>query len=498
MDNDDNTIVLWDLSEVSAAAASGDMTEAGDEFSIEPIGLPIRGHQDWLTALTFSNDGRHLASADRSGRLFLWDVTDAGKPGEDGTGYESRILSADGPTIWDLAFSPDGPILASGDGEGRITLWDVVGQNPLATRIEGPGGRVTTVALDPEGTTLAVGGGDGSVTWFDADYNSDSFGKLLSQGSITHTGAVRKIDYRSDGSLLASSGQDGTIIFWDPGKQNPAPFGPIKNPYDVWYIDFSHDGDKLAASGVASVVRIWEVSSGDLLLELAINEQSTYHGPGGVSSAAVNFGPEGNFLATSTRRGVILWDLKRIAESNISGVIPFPADESGGNFGKTFDVGPTRSLDFSSDGKLFASGNLNTGIILQDAMTGQELAPPLSLRQGEIAGITFIPDQNSLVSVGVDGQVIFWDLNAESESYGQNYGPALDGRALGDLPSVSFNKDGSRLATRHTDGSITLWRLDVASWKTLACRRAGRNMTPTEWRQYFGEEPYQHTCSEYG
>jgi WD40 repeat protein len=154
-------------------------------------------------------------------------------------------------------------------------------------------------------------------------------------------------------------------------------------------------------------------------------------------------------------------------------------------------------MDFSSDGKMFASGNPNTGIILQDTLSGQELVPPLSLHQGDIAGIFFTPSGKTLLSIGFDGQVIFWDIDPMSDSFGKNYGPALDGRELGNLPSVSFNQDGSRLASRHTDGSLTIWKLDLSSWQELACHRVGRNMTMAEWRQFFGEEPYRLTCPEF-
>jgi WD40 repeat protein len=107
----------------------------------------------------FSFDGRWLASASRElsdRNVRVWDVA---------SGREiAHLRGAVGGfwTIADLAFSPDGELLAWVNGPGTIQVWRVRAEEQLCT-LRGYAGRIEGLAFSPDGHLLASAGRDGTV-----------------------------------------------------------------------------------------------------------------------------------------------------------------------------------------------------------------------------------------------------------------------------------------------------------------------------------------------
>src|SRR5437773_5729762 len=73
------------------------------------------GHHGSVMAVTFSPDGKLLASSSRDKTIKLWDVA---------TGALIRTLTEHTADVYDVAFSPNGNLLASAGADKTIKLWD--------------------------------------------------------------------------------------------------------------------------------------------------------------------------------------------------------------------------------------------------------------------------------------------------------------------------------------------------------------------------------------
>jgi WD40 repeat protein len=111
-----------------------------------------------IKALSFSGDGRTLASAGIGDAVTLWDVGDGGEL----TRFRGHMWSC----ITSIAFSPDDRIVASASIDGTVRLWDVNSETTLAV-LRGHRGLVMTVAFSPDGQTLASAGDDEIVRVWD-------------------------------------------------------------------------------------------------------------------------------------------------------------------------------------------------------------------------------------------------------------------------------------------------------------------------------------------
>ena len=125
-------------------------------------------------------------------------------------------------------------------------------------------------------------------------------GALLRMGStrLRHPGSATSVVYVGD--LLASSGRDGVIRFWDraTGKVTRSSAGPTGQLYALAY---SPDRNLLAAVGPSGDVYLWDAATG--------KEVQRFKGAGS-SPIPPAFSPGGNMLAVGDKAGVRIWDVE--------------------------------------------------------------------------------------------------------------------------------------------------------------------------------------------
>jgi WD40 repeat protein/serine/threonine protein kinase/tetratricopeptide (TPR) repeat protein len=371
----------------------------------------LAGHSGVVFAITFSPDGRYLASGDDDKTVRIWDCA---------TGAELRTY-ADEAVAFGLAFSPDGQRIVSASGNG-LKLWSVASGGELAT-FHGHQHSVYCVAFSPDGTQIASGSSDQTVKLWFATPN-------LQLTVTTYMNQVRGVAFSPDGHLVASAqifGR-GNLRLWDPatGEERLS----FEHEGGGGAVAFSPDGQRLAASSLSQYVRIWDATTGRQLLTLKGTQRAVW--------PSVAFSPDGHLLAQADNdRSVKLWDTTTGRR-----VHTLHGHSAAAN-----------AVAFSPDRRILASASEDKTVKLWDVATGREVLT-LKGHLAPVHGLAFSPDGRKLASVGGDfghpGEAKVWDPSTGRE-LAQLHGHTELVRC------VAFSPDGRRLATGSADLTIKLW-----------------------------------------
>ncbi|MEH2437976.1 MAG: hypothetical protein V7K25_27755, partial [Nostoc sp.] len=117
----------------------------------------LQGHSNSIYSVAYSPDGRIIASGSKDSTIKLWYVS---------TGREIYTLQGHSDSVNSVAFSPDGKILASGSNDTTIKLWDVTTGGRIRT-LQAHSDSICSIAFSPDGKILASGSNDTTIKLWD-------------------------------------------------------------------------------------------------------------------------------------------------------------------------------------------------------------------------------------------------------------------------------------------------------------------------------------------
>jgi len=200
---------------------------------------PLRRSIYGIGHFAFTPDGKRIAmlNQDRLAPVYIWSVEPAGS-------RVTLVGSVVEPerSIWTVAFSPDGRLLAaSDDAQDAVLLFDAGSFAPVGT-LNMPGDLATSLAFSPEGRFLATaGGGKGTVWIWDLDTQQmvtsfDAHREGYAVGSPTWT--IGGMDWARVGGLIVTSGTS-TGTFFDERRQRY--LGPEDYTVKLWHVHMAED-----------------------------------------------------------------------------------------------------------------------------------------------------------------------------------------------------------------------------------------------------------------
>ena len=285
----------------------------------------LEGHSGFVSSVSFSPDGKVLASGSWDHTIKLWDVDSR---------REIATLKGHSDKVYSVSFSPDGQVLASGSRDHTIKLWDVDSRRLIAT-LKGHSNSVLSVSFSPDGKVLASGSFDDTIKLWDVDSRREI---ATLKG---HRAAVWPVSFSPDGQVLASGSFDKTIKLWDVDSRRE--IATLKGNRDtVSSVSFSPDGQVLASGSYDKTIKLWDVDSRREIATLKGHSNDVY---------SVSFSPDGQVLASGSRDNTIkLWDVGSRREiATLKG-----------------HSNSVSSVPFSPDGQVLASGSVDKTIKLWD------------------------------------------------------------------------------------------------------------------------------------
>jgi WD40 repeat protein len=307
----------------------------------------------------------------------------------------------------DRARSAGGTVLP----EAEEALHRAVTASRIELRVPGVGGRLD---WSPDGTVFVTEGPQDSGV---VDIRDAKTGESL-RSFHGHDGDIIDVAFNHDGTMLATTGADGTARIWDPttGRElRTVPgLGGVLGP------SFSADGSLVAAAWTdEGVVRVMDVATGRM-----VREFDSVSWP-----EVTSFDPTGPRLAISSGYEplAVVVDLGTGADVlTLKGHLQWLSDVS-----------------WSPDGASIATAGIDGSTRIFDARTGRQRSA-LHSRAGHVYGLDWSPDATRLVTANSDGTARVW-LVTERGPLEEVRLSAQDTRK--GITGVAFSPDGTRVMT---------------------------------------------------
>ena len=320
------------------ASASSDRTVRFFDAQSGAETQNLKAHLNVAWSVAFSPDGKFIATSGTDFKTFLWDTAEVMKTSsfDFGVGYTGgwSPISADRTKvavtyyngsknvheqiIWDVsakkkivnfsnetnetiesgALSPDGAILATGNLNGEIALWNSTSGAEIK-RFKAHDERVFCLAFSPDGKRLVSGSYDETVKIWNTEDAS------LIRELFRFESAVITLGISPDGWTVFAASLDATAkLFNLETGETITDFG--KQPKPIASVAFAPDGKTFATDSASGVIEIRQTSDGKLLETLTGNAGQVQ---------ALTYTPDSLRLASASTEGMIrLWDTETKAQ----------------------------------------------------------------------------------------------------------------------------------------------------------------------------------------
>jgi WD40 repeat protein len=437
------------------------------------------GESSSVVNVRFNADGSRLLTN-------TWGAPRPAQVWEVATGQLLADLSLTGRSATALDLDAAGETIVSAEAHQAIDSlrrWDITGGRRYLRRIPVPD--LPWPDLDPSGSCWAnVSPGGAHVMYLPCPYGSPDladtyvFLDVDRRRSRVSPKQVRGIangagSWRADQPTFLRA--DGRVIReYDVLSARPVQTRRMGGL--VGDVAYSPDGTVAVAGQLSGAVTLLDADNLERLATPLRLEASV---------VSVGVGPDNHsaFVMTSSEPGGLFWSSwpTRWALLDLQqGVVTHEGDL--GFFGNYGAMSPTGD-------RAVVTGIEGGEVLIIDLVNGKPVRPFVIAHPGNVSGVAFSPDGSRLMTGAEDGSVVLWDSETATEV-------ARVSLPTPGTPAAGFRPDGTLILTQSgAEPALYVWDPSPERATEFACRAAGRELTTDEWRDTFGDLPYQAVCT---
>lgn len=401
-------------------------------FKVRPVTRctdTLPGHTEAILHVSYSPDGKHLASGGGDATVRFWDVNTS-TPRHTCKGHKDHVLS----TAW----SPDGNKFASGDKRGYIILWDPIKGDNLR-QIKAHNKWITGMAWEPMHATK-----DGKCERL-VTSSKDALAKIWNvrtkrcEATLAgHLDSIESVKWGGEG-LIYTASRDRTIKVWNASE------GEGKGRVGLLVRTLVGHGHRVNTLAVSCdyICRTGPFDHYGRLADVNIKDKESNEWREAAYQASVQKykafkggGEPERLISGSDDFTLMLWH---------------PTDNKRPIKRMTGHQQAVNHLAFSPDARFFASASFDKKVKVWNGRSG-DFVTTLTGHVGAVYQVAWSSDGRYLVSASKDSTAKLWEIPS-----GKRARETLPGHE-DEVYALDWSPNGASVATGSKDRTIKIWK----------------------------------------